>query len=367
MTREFSRQECLQRLKTKADCFQAKGLSNKGTDMKFWFATTALGATLIGQILGGATYAQELPQFSAPLDCVNGPECFVQNLTDLDPTKGRLDPMCGQATYDGHKGTDIRVRSFQEMNQGVDVLAMADGIVLRVRDGVADKLVETKADFAAVKGAECGNGVVIDHSRAGYAGWSSQICHMKNGSVNVKAGDKVKRGQKIGQVGLSGSTQFPHVHVTVRKDGQVRDLLTNLKLGDGCAGQSVDNLFSKTAWSDIVSRNQPLIDAGFANGPVNGKTLLRNKVVLPTTNTPLVFYAKFINLKKGDEVLLEVRSEDGVYAVSQGKPLTKHQATYTAFAGRKTPGKAGKTYLGSVKLIRAGEVAFQKDGIEIRF
>ncbi len=311
--------------------------------------------------------SQTLPQFSAPIDCLSGPSCFLQNMMDIDLTKGRLDPLCGQATYNGHKGTDIRVRSFLEMNEGVAVLAMADGVVLRARDGADDKLVETKADFAAVKGRECGNGVVIDHGSAGYDGWSSQSCHLAKGSLLVKPGDMVTRGQPIGRVGLSGSTQFPHVHVTIRKDGKVRDLLTNLQAGEGCDAQSANSLFSKSAWADMMSRNVPLMDYGFADGAVDGKTLLKNDVERPTTNTPLVFYAKFINLRKGDEVVLEIRNEDGVYASSAGKPLTKHQATYTAFAGRKTPGVAGKIYSASVKLLRGGNVEYQKDGIEIQF
>ena len=335
--------------------------------MKLKMLMKVIGLVIGAQAPALSVKADELPQFSAPLDCVAGPSCFLQNLTDLDPTKGRLDPFCGQATYDGHKGTDIRVRSFKEMDAGVDVLALADGVVLRARDGARDRLVETQADFAAIKGRECGNGVVIDHSAAGYEGWSSQSCHLAKGSLVVKAGDNIKRGQKIGRIGLSGSTQFPHVHVTVRKDGQVRDLLTNLRAGEGCDAKSTQNLFEPSAWKNIVSRNQPLIDFGFASGAVNGKSLLRNEVVLPTVDTPLVFYAKFINLKKGDEVHLEVKNESGIYASSVGNPLTKPQATFTAFAGRKTPGEAGKIYSASVRLLRDGKVEFEKSGIEIKF
>ncbi len=335
--------------------------------MKFRSIPTAIVIGIMTQTHPIAAVAEELPQFSAPLDCINGPECFLQNMMDLDPTKGRLDPLCGQATYDGHKGTDIRVRSFQEMNAGVNVLSMADGVVLRARDGAKDHLVEMKEDFAAVKGRECGNGIVIDHSAAGYGGWSSQTCHLAEGSLLVKAGDQIKRGQAIGRIGLSGSTQFPHVHVTVRKDGKVRDLVTNLQAGEGCNAKSPQNLFSAEAWADILSHNAPLIDYGFSNGAVNGKTLLKNETVLPTVNSPLVFYAKFINLRKDDEVLLEIKSENEIYASSPVKPLTKHQATYTAFAGRKTPGEVGKTYTASVKLMRDGKIEFEKGGIEIRF
>ena len=45
---------------------------------------------------------------------------------------------------------------------GVDVLAAAPGRVSRLRDGVADVSVKA-AGATSIKGAECGNGVVIDH------------------------------------------------------------------------------------------------------------------------------------------------------------------------------------------------------------
>ena len=36
--------------------------------------------------------------------------------------------------------------------------------------------------------------------------------HLRKGSIPVKVGDKVKRGQLIGRVGNSGGTNVPHLH-----------------------------------------------------------------------------------------------------------------------------------------------------------
>lgn len=53
-----------------------------------------------------------------------------------------------------------------------------------------------------------GNAVVLDHGNGEY----SMIAHMKKGSVAVKAGDVVKTGQQLGELGMSGDSMLPHVH-----------------------------------------------------------------------------------------------------------------------------------------------------------
>jgi len=53
-----------------------------------------------------------------------------------------------------------------------------------------------------------GNYVVLRHAGGEY----SQYAHMKQGSVRVKVGDTVTRGQVIGQVGQTGNTTEPHLH-----------------------------------------------------------------------------------------------------------------------------------------------------------
>jgi murein DD-endopeptidase MepM/ murein hydrolase activator NlpD len=129
------------------------------------------------------------------------------------------DYACGAETYDGHEGTDIRLRTTAEIAKGVGVLASASGTVIGVRDGMADHLVRTDADREAVAAFECGNGVRIDHGE----GWITQYCHMRKGSIVVKKGDEVKPGTKLGEVGYSGQAAFAHVHIQVTKDGKVID------------------------------------------------------------------------------------------------------------------------------------------------
>ena len=52
---------------------------------------------------------------------------------------------------------------------------------------------------------------------------SHSIATSKKDSIVVKKGQRVAMGAILGQVGLSGKTQFPHVHLSVRHNGTVVD------------------------------------------------------------------------------------------------------------------------------------------------
>ncbi|MEE9295351.1 MAG: M23 family metallopeptidase, partial [Phycisphaerae bacterium] len=109
---------------------------------------------------------------------------------------------------------------------GKDVLAIADGTVIAAEKEIAEtempKTGEARGDFARrVLGAMWeqdptgriagGNYVVIEHQGAEY----SVYVHMRHNSVTVVPGDKVKQGQVIGQVGISGDGFEPHLHFSV--------------------------------------------------------------------------------------------------------------------------------------------------------
>ena len=93
---------------------------------------------------------------------------------------------------------------------GTPVVAPGDGLVVESRNVGPDRG-PNKVDWDEFKrnpklGA--GNYVLIDH---GHGEWS-MLAHLKQGSVRVKAGDRVRQGQPIGQMGFSGDAITVHLH-----------------------------------------------------------------------------------------------------------------------------------------------------------
>jgi murein DD-endopeptidase MepM/ murein hydrolase activator NlpD len=144
---------------------------------------------LAGAWLGAVAPAAAL-ELSLPVDCTIGTDCAVQHYFDRDAGDGTADYMCGHQTYDGHDGLDIRVPDLAAMARGVAVIAAAPGTVRATRDGMADVNV-AEAGFESVANVECGNGVMVDHD----GGWATQYCHLKEGSIAVRRGDRVERYQ----------------------------------------------------------------------------------------------------------------------------------------------------------------------------
>lgn len=95
---------------------------------------------------------------------------------------------------------------------GTPILAPAGGIVKEVRNTVDDNILGQKMfDFRLVFEdirAFYGNYVIIDHQNGEF----SLLLHLQRGSVAVKAGDKVKQGQQVARMGISGDSEFVHLH-----------------------------------------------------------------------------------------------------------------------------------------------------------
>jgi murein DD-endopeptidase MepM/ murein hydrolase activator NlpD len=93
---------------------------------------------------------------------------------------------------------------------GRDVLAVADAPVVAVIDGLPDQPPGKMPADIAIEEAD-GNSIVLDLGGGRYALYA----HLRAGSITVKAGDRVKRGQAIARVGNSGNTLAPHLHFHV--------------------------------------------------------------------------------------------------------------------------------------------------------
>ena len=286
-----------------------------------------------------------------PIACEMGKSCFVQQFPDLAPGPDVADPWCGPASYDGHDGTDFRVRSMAEVAAGVPVIAAVDGVVAGLRDGVPDRLVRSDADREAVAQIECGNGVLLDSGD----GLETQYCHLRRGSVTVTEGQSVRRGDVLGMVGSSGLAQFPHVHLSVRQGGIDIDPSSGRTLTEGCSTTEASRPMWDASVPDLVGEAGALIDIGFAGEPVEHASLALAPPPPPTTGSEaFVGWAWFINLRAGDVVTLRLVDAAGtVLAENTLAPLDRDKADYSAFVGKRAQPPAG-VYTIIATVTRAG-------------
>jgi hypothetical protein len=94
---------------------------------------------------------------------------------------------------------------------GQPVVAPAGGKVVFVRDDMSDQPPGQPLDAEQLAGQAArmaGNVVVIGHGHGEF----SYLAHLQVGSVQVKAGQMVKKGQIVAAVGNSGHSPGPHLH-----------------------------------------------------------------------------------------------------------------------------------------------------------
>ena len=323
-------------------------------------------ATATVTLLIHATAQADGPRLASPVECTPGETCWVVNYFDHDPGAGMRDYHCGALGYDGHDGTDIAIRDGAAMAAGVPVVAAAPGTVKGMRDGMPDT--GLKAGRESVKGRECGNGVVIAHD----GGWETQYCHMRRGSVAVRSGERVERGQRLGLVGLSGHTEFPHLHLTVRHDGKKIDPFLGDTPPSSC-GIGANALWDADAAAALAYRPVAIYNVGFSGGPPDPDRIRSgdHKPEAAADAPALVLWADIFGVDAGDRISLRIIGPDGATVAENTRTLDRRQIRRFEYAGKRTPGEwpAG-TYTGEIVVTRktdSGETAVrERTQVELR-
>ena len=93
--------------------------------------------------------------------------------------------------------------------EGNDALAVANGTVVAVKDSIPENVPGANSRAVPITLETVGgNHVIIDIGGGYYAFYA----HLKPGSLKVKKGDRVTRGQLVGLVGNTGNSTEPHLH-----------------------------------------------------------------------------------------------------------------------------------------------------------
>lgn len=94
-----------------------------------------------------------------------------------------------------------------------DVLAVADGVVEDARDGQPENqpFANHPEPTDLTPRGLYGNFVILEIA----PGLFAHYCHLRTGSVRVRAGAHVHRGEVIGHLGNSGNSAVPHLHFQI--------------------------------------------------------------------------------------------------------------------------------------------------------
>jgi Peptidase family M23 len=168
-------------------------------------ASVLLAVSLVGALSGPRDAVRIGVPFTDQWEVASGGRsALVNNHWTLAVQRDAIDfvRLVDGKTYRGDRS---RLENFFIFGQ--PLVAVADGRVTEAVDAHPDLPVggNTWRDMA-------GNHVIIDIGGGHYVLYG----HMKLGSLRVRVGDQVRRGQLIGQVGDSGNSDEPHLHIQVQ-------------------------------------------------------------------------------------------------------------------------------------------------------
>lgn len=303
-------------------------------------------------LAGSGSHAADPPSLALPIDCDMATVCSVQNYVDVDAGTGSQDFRCGTLTYDGHQGTDFQLPDLATMRAGVVVRAAAAGTVRNIRDGVADR----GFSFWQKTGLEInalGNAVAISHAD----GWETFYGHLRQGSVRVQPGDRVIAGQPIGLVGLSGKTQFPHLHFQLMRADKPVDPYTGKSAS--AAGCQIDQapIWSPETLTQIAYRQAVLVCSGFALTAPDRKAIqdrCPSLAAAPADSEALVVFAEIAGVQAGDRLRFKIKMPDGQTLLDNVIDIDRPRARLFRYVGQKRPSAAWPVgrYSADVQLIR---------------
>ena len=99
-------------------------------------------------------------------------------------------------------------------HNGLDIIAPAGEPVFATADGTISEVIRSRKGL--------GNQVVIDHGN----GYFTRYAHLAD--MEAVKGRKVRRGARLGYVGVSGNSFAPHLHYEVLRDSVVLDPVNHL-------------------------------------------------------------------------------------------------------------------------------------------
>ena len=291
---------------------------------------------LLVQSPGWAEPKASTLQLALPVECDRNTGCLIQNYFDHDSGPGFADHTCGSLGYNRHDGIDFRLKNLSVMHSGVAVRAAAPGRVRAIRDEMPDVSIREPGQLTAIAGREAGNSVAIRHA----GGWETQYSHLKRGSIRVAPGDDVEAGEVLGLVGLSGMTEFPHLHLSVRYEGEPVDPFVGVDQNFEC-GDETTPLWGPEALSYLSYRPTAVIQAGFAGKRPEVQEIESGGDGVQSIDADadaIAFWVEVYGVQPGDKHVMTIFDPAGRVLAHRRQELPKAQATLFRYIGKKRQG-----------------------------
>ncbi|HEY9548326.1 MAG TPA: M23 family metallopeptidase, partial [Kiloniellaceae bacterium] len=178
-----------------------------------------------------------------------------------------------------------------------------------------------------------GNWVALRHDD----GWVTTYAHMRKGSLAVRVGQRVARGDKLGLVGLSGNTDFPHLHFAVTRGNVLLDPFTGQQPTAAC-GAATGSLWSPAAQAELPYRAGGLLSAGFLDREPTHREVMEG-IAAPASiaaDAPvLIFWTGSWGLRKGDRQVLTILGPDNEVFVASERELERDRAVESRWIGKR--------------------------------
>lgn len=107
-----------------------------------------------------------------------------------------------------HLGVDFGWHDMRPEYVHQDIVSIQDGAVVYTCDGYGNTYPKSRI---------YGNCVIVDHGTINGERWYSLYAHLEKGSICVKTGQKVKKGQRLARMNNSGYSNGTHLHFELRR------------------------------------------------------------------------------------------------------------------------------------------------------